>query len=162
MKLNIIKGTIKTLGGISLEAITSGAISDGAYSDIVFQDEEGREIVAKKVHAPARVNRLLQEGKTGTFIIGKVHPIFGVNKVFAARVDGKEADDLDVGMSYYLRQYVLYFSGLFLGLLFSFLLLGIPVFLYCLFMIITLPLSIAKIRKAALNSGFKLAKHQSI
>ncbi|MEZ4791555.1 MAG: hypothetical protein R2811_16270 [Flavobacteriales bacterium] len=154
MKITTIHGTLTSHGG-------SKGIADGLqqYHHLTFQEVGGGELIARNVRVWGDVDRLLQVGSQGTFVIGK--DIFAPNELHAIRIGEHEAFNpyIKKGLA---KAYAIMGVMLILGLALSFILIGIPIALMAIYRMIQVPRMRRKLQDTLRAEGFKMATVREI
>ena len=153
MKITSVTGTIQALDEFR-------KLRDSkTYDYISIRDDSGQDVMARKVGVPDSVDRLLNAGSHGTYIFGKI-ALTG-NALHAVRTQGGEAfsDWLQGKMAKDYRGLSLI---LILGLLLSFIYIGIPLVIYIVYVMVKLPSWKRLVIETAKANGFQLLKTKEI
>ncbi|MEO8627347.1 MAG: hypothetical protein ABI612_04505 [Betaproteobacteria bacterium] len=129
------------------------------YDYISLQDRSGKDVIARKVRVRDAVDRLIAPGAEGTFIFAKA--LFNQTELHVIRVGDREAYSswLTTGL---WKAYLGFGAMLVIGLALSFVYIGIPFVILCIWGMVMLPLWKAKLLQAARSEGFKLTSVQRI
>lgn len=146
MKINVISGTIETLG----ESVKDQS-GVKTYDYISLRNDDGQDTLARKVRVWDDVDRMLVPGASGTFVFSKL--LFLPNELHAVRIGDREAysEWLQSGLG---KVYVQFTVILIIGLLLSFFLIGIPLVILAVVAIVMMPKWKADLIARAKESGF--------
>ena len=163
MKNYVVDGTIEVLGDYVATGRKNKSVEMKKYAYIQFREADGGEVLVKNVEVPIDVDRILEPGAMGKFLISK-STFPPARSLLAAKVGDREAVNgyvLGGATSYvgaYLQFLVLLIPCLFLSLIF----IGIPLALMVVWMMIRYPSWMADLRKVARNAGFHLKRAKTI
>ena len=163
MKNHVIDGTIEVLGDYIATGRKNKSVEMKKYAYIQFSETNGDELLVKNVEVPVDVDRILEPGATGKFLISK--STFPPSRsLLAAKVGGREAVNEYVlgGVGSYIGAYLQFLVLLIPCILLSFLMIGIPLALMVIWMMFRYPAWMADLRKVAKNAGFNLKRSKSI
>jgi hypothetical protein len=163
MKNYVVDGTIEVLGDYVATGRKNKSVEMKKYAYIQFSERNGDEILVKNVEVPVDVDRILEPGASGKFLVSK--SLFPPSRsLLAAKVGHREAvnDYVLGGVGSYVGAYLQFLVLLIPCLFLSFIMIGIPLALAVIWMMIRYPAWMANLRKVARDAGFHLKRAKSI
>ncbi|MCI4643510.1 MAG: hypothetical protein MRY64_01875 [Hyphomonadaceae bacterium] len=163
MKNHVVDGTIEVLGDYLATGRQDKSVEMKKYAYIQFRETGGDEVLVKNVTVPVDVDRILEPGATGLFLISK--STFPPSRsLLAAKVGDREAVNEYVlgGAGSYVGAYLQFLVLLIPCILLSFIMIGIPMAMIVIWMMIRYPAWMANLRNVAMNAGFNLKRAKSI
>lgn len=143
MQYFTIRGTVKQLGHASRKILPNTAVQNalGAgprlaapqFETITFVDEAGDHTTVTKVSVPMYIAQRMKLGVNGIFLVQK--GVFS-KTLYAARIDNEDVPFIEYNLT---KAYIGLILGALLSLAFSFVLVGIPFLVACIWGMIRMP-----------------------
>jgi len=153
LKTILVDGYLDTIGESLTQIKPNSEFAPyTTYRYLSFTDDDGRQVTVEKVRVWVDVARLLSPGTHGTFVFTKA---FGQTELHGIRLADKEgvSEFIDSGLA---KVYIRLLGLLVVGLILSFVFIGIPIALIAIYGMVRMPGWRKTLVKHMKQAGFQL------